>query len=152
VLLVDGGDPATDVGQFAAAQLDDSDRLHVVYQDALGDRLLYKRIDGLIDASMLPPEVVDDGVRDDGPHSVGAGASLLLDGDTVRVVYQDQLLSDLERATRDGAWSHADAQSGVVGYGWWPHLVDDDGKLYVSQFVFDRSAKQVGAFKLAPMP
>ena len=39
------------------------------------------------------PDVVDDGTRADGPHSVGAGANLALDGNgSPRVVYQDQQL------------------------------------------------------------
>ena len=75
VSMLDGGDPSTDRGQFCSAQYSDDGTLHVAYVDAIADRLLY--VESSTSASPSPtPEIVDDGMRDDGPHSVGAGAAL----------------------------------------------------------------------------
>ncbi len=150
VATLDGGDPSTDRGQFCSAEYGSDGTLHVAYVDAIADQLLYL---GVTSASPSPqPEVVDDGMRDDGPHSVGAGAALHLAGSTVEVVYQDQVLSDLLIAKRASGWSHNPLDSGLVGYGWWPHLVDDGAQTFITQFVYDRSAGQpVGSFVIAPL-
>ena len=149
--FIDGNDPSTDVGQFAAAQLADDGTLHVVYQDALADRVLYKTVQNGAAAKM--PEVVDDGVRDDGLHPVGAGLALVLDGGVPRAVYQDQALSDVDEAKRMGNWSHSALRTGIPGYGWWPHLVSDGGKLYLSQLVYDREngSGALASFSIAPL-
>jgi hypothetical protein len=151
VTFVDGNDPATDVGQFASARLEDDGTLQVAYQDAITDQLLYKR--GMAAAlAMAPAELIDDGVRPDGRHSVGAGASLYLANGQPRVVYQDQALSDVLSATRGSSWSHAPAFAGPAGYGWWPHLVADGDKLWVTQYVYDRAAARFGALTITPLP
>ncbi|HXU72453.1 MAG TPA: hypothetical protein VN947_24190 [Polyangia bacterium] len=137
VSFIDGNDPTTDVGQFATVELGSDDSVHVAYVDAISDRLLYKHVAG----GSVPgtPDVIDDGARADGPHSVGAGANLALDGNGApRVVYQDQQLSDLEVATNAGAWSHMDLETGIPGYGFYPHQLFVDGKLYMTEFVYDR--------------
>jgi hypothetical protein len=150
VMLVDGGDPSTDVGQFAAPALGPDGVLHVAYQDAIADSLLYTTVAAGVAAA---PEVIDDGLRDDGPHPVGAGAALMLEGAQVRVVYQDQLLSDLLEARRAGGWSHQPLDAGPAGYGWWPHLVADGNKLYLTQFVYDRSnGTPVGTLHIELLP
>jgi hypothetical protein len=83
--------------------------------------------------------VVDDGARPDGPHSVGAGANLALDANgSPRIVYQDQHTSDLEVATNAGAWTHMDLETGLAGFGFYPHQLFVDGKLYLTEFVYDR--------------
>jgi hypothetical protein len=147
---LDGGSDTADVGQFASAQLDASGTLHVAYVDAIADQLKYVAVTNGM-AGM--PELVDDGLRNDGPHSVGAGAFLFLDGSSPRVVYQDQVLSDLLQAKRDNGWSHSALESGAVGYGWWPHVLSDGGKRYLTEFVYDRAAGQpVGNFAITPLP
>jgi hypothetical protein len=136
--FLDGNDPTTDVGQFATAALAADGTLHVAYVDAVNDQLLYKQVPAGGTPPMTP-EVVDDGMRPDGPHSVGAGANLVLDASgTPRVVYQDQHASDLELAQRSGAWMHQDLMTGIPGYGFYPHQVIADGKLYLTEFVYDR--------------
>ncbi len=154
VSFIDGNDPSTDVGQFCSAQLAADGTLHVAYVDAIADRLLYKTVSGGTPEAM--PEVVDDGMRADGPHSVGAGASLLVNGSNERVVYQDQQLSDLMSATRGGTgWNTAPLSTGPAGYGWWPHLVTDGGKTYLSQFVYDRenaSPLPLGSLQISAVP
>jgi MYXO-CTERM domain-containing protein len=148
VTTLDGGDPSTDRGQFASARLGDDFTLHVAYVDAISDRLLYLDVQA---GTPSAPEVVDDGNRDDGPHSVGAGAALYVAGGSVGVVYQDQLLSDLVVAKKSGTWTHTPLQTGTIGFGWWPHVVSDGGKSYLTQFVYDRGAGEPpGNFVIAP--
>jgi len=137
VSFIDGNDPATDVGQFASAVLAADDSVHVAYVDAISDRLLYKHVAG--GAVPMTPDVVDDGTRSDGPHSVGGGANLALDvNGSPRIVYQDQHTADLEVATNSGAWAHMDLETGLPGYGFYPHQLYAGGKLYMTEFVYDR--------------
>jgi hypothetical protein len=153
VSFVDGNDPSTDVGQFATAALADDGTVHVAYVDAIADRLLYKTITG--GNPSMTPEVIDDGMRPDGPHSVGAGAALILDGGSPRVVYQDQTLSSTEQARRAGTWTHTDLMTGFAGYGWWPRLVSDGAKIWLSQFVYDRengSPAPLGNLQITALP
>src|SRR5439155_20403276 len=103
--FLDGQSSATDVGQFATVALGSDDSVHVAYVDAIHDALVYKHVSG--GAVPMTAELIDDGMRGDGPHSVGAGANLVLDASgNPRVVYQDQHTTDPEIATRPGAWSH----------------------------------------------
>ncbi|MEZ4366373.1 MAG: hypothetical protein R2939_08800 [Kofleriaceae bacterium] len=89
-------DDAGDRGMWASA-VADGNTLHVAYQDALGDQLLYATWSG----GDVTVEVVDDGVRDgDRPHPVGASAALWLDGGAPRVAYQDGMSADVVVATR----------------------------------------------------
>src|SRR4030095_6666005 len=74
VRLIDGGKPESDVGQFARARYGGG-QLHVAYVDAVSDRLLYYNVWGEGETR----EVIDDGLREDGPHPVGAGAALYAD-------------------------------------------------------------------------
>ena len=137
VSFIDGNDPTTDVGQFATVALGSDDSVHVAYVDAINDQLLYKHVAGGSVPAM--PDVVDDGQRADGPHSVGAGANLVLDmSGNPRVVYQDQQLADLEVATNSGTWSHMDLLTGIPGYGFYPHQLYAAGKLWFTEFVYDR--------------
>jgi len=151
VSFIDGNDPATDVGQFASVALAADDSVHVAYVDAISDRLLYKHVAG--GAVPMSPDVVDDGARADGPHSVGGGANLALDSNGApRIVYQDQQLADLEVATNGGSWAHMDLQTGIAGYGFYPHQLFVDGKLYFTEFVYDRQngpGASLGTFQVS---
>jgi hypothetical protein len=149
VTLLDGGSPATDVGQFCTARLAADGTIDVAYVDADQDRLLFTQVAA---GAAGPVEVIDDGLRDDGPHPVGGGATLHLDGTTVRVLYQDQQLADLLVATRGQGWTHQALEEGTVGYGWWPHVVLDRAKLYLTEFTYDRArGNQVGALAVVPL-
>jgi hypothetical protein len=153
VTIIDGGDPSTDVGQFPAAAVADGGTLHVAYVDAIADRLLYKTVTAGMPA--MTPEVIDDGMRTDGPRPIGSGAAMILEGGSPRVVYQDQQRADLMDARRAGAWTRSAIKSGAPGYGWWPHLVSDGGRTYLAQFVYDRAIqppKPIGRFELGAMP
>jgi MYXO-CTERM domain-containing protein len=151
--LIDGNDPSTDVGQHCTAALDASNTIHVAYQDAINDRLLYKQITGT--TATMTPEVIDDGMRMDGPHPVGAGAAITVAGGNPRVVYQDQQLSDLESASRSGtAWSHMPLDSGIPGFGFFPRLAVDGAKVWLSQFVYDRENANppLGTLQISTLP
>jgi len=85
------------------ARLDAGGTIHIAYQDAQGDRLMYTTWNGAPGS----PEVVDDGVRPgDRPHRVGAAAAIALVDGAPAIAYQDGLDADVYVATRAGAaWS-----------------------------------------------
>ena len=101
--------PATgDRGLFASAAVDAAGVVHVAYQDAITDELLYTTYSSAT-AAVGTPEVVDDGVRaGDRTHPVGAGASIYLTAGGPAIAYQDGLTADVDVATRTGStWTHA---------------------------------------------
>jgi hypothetical protein len=72
--VLDGGGN-TDRGMWSSAVVDGSGTIHVAYQDAIGDQLMYTTWNG----SPGTPEVADDGERmGDRTHSVGASAAIYL--------------------------------------------------------------------------
>jgi hypothetical protein len=95
--------PTGDRGMWASAAVDEGGTVHVAYQDALGDQLMYTTWSG----APGRPEVVDDGQRDgDRTHNVGAAAAIYLVGGVPAIAYQDGLTSDVYVATRAGtSWS-----------------------------------------------
>lgn len=152
VTMIDGGDPLTDVGQFATARAAADGTLHVAYVDALADRLLYRTVAGDAPGAL---EVIDDGLRDDGPHPVGAGAALILDGDGApRVVYQDQRTADTLQARRAGTWSTMPLETGIPGFGFFTRLVAEKNQVWVSQFVYDRQngTAALGSLRIGALP
>jgi MYXO-CTERM domain-containing protein len=107
--VLDGADGA-DKGMWASAVVDAGGIVHIAYQDALGDQLLYTTFSGAAGT----PEVVDAGVRaGDRTHNVGAGAAIWLSGGSPQIAYQDGTSSNLVIATRGGGgWTHADRATG----------------------------------------
>ena len=154
--VVDGNDPTMDIGQFVSAQAAPDGTIHIAYEDAIGDRLLYKTVKGGM--AMQMPEVIDDGMRMNGPSPIG-GPAIFADGTMVRVVYQEQRLVDLWSASRvNNAWTKQALKTGAPGYGFYPHVVSDGGKLYVTQFAYDRAAENampvmaIGSLTIVPLP
>jgi len=143
-------DPATDRGQFASAALDDGGTLHVAYQDALLDQLRYLQYS---DGSVTVTEVVDDGTRDDRPHSVGAGAALALaDGEPV-VVYQDGTTADAIAARRSGtAWTRSELLSGDPLAGFFLSLAPTGANVVGVSFVYDRATFPPGQLEFFSAP
>jgi MYXO-CTERM domain-containing protein len=136
VSILDGGMTSTDVGQHASAAFGSDGTLHVAYSDAIGDRLLYRSVSGGTPGMV---EVVDDGVREDGVHPVGAAASLLVDANGPRVVYQDQREADLWQAQRTGGgWDRRAVSADLGGHGFYARLVSDGKTTWLAQFVYDR--------------
>jgi hypothetical protein len=127
------GGPTGDRGMWASAVADEAGVIHVAYQDAIGDQLLYTSWNGMPGV----PEVVDDGQRPgDRTHPVGAGASIYLAGGAPAIAYQDGLTADVYVATRAAAsWTQAALSTGplldgisigaAVGPGGVPYLAWD---------------------------
>ncbi len=89
-----------DRGMWASAIVDDAGIIHVAYQDALGDQLMYLSYAG----TASTPEVIDDGQRaGDRTHNVGYASSIYLVGGAPVVAYQDGLTADVYVATKNGA-------------------------------------------------
>ena len=115
VTTLDGGTNG-DRGMWARAAVDVTGTVHVAYQDALGDQLMYTTWSGVAGV----PEVVDDGQRNgDRTHPVGAGATLYLTGGTPNIAYQDGTSSDVYLATKGGAWSTSAIATGPILDGFW---------------------------------
>jgi hypothetical protein len=152
--VVDGGvvnGVVTDKGESANGVYDANGVLHLAYRDAIAGVLLYRTLDATGAPGAV--EVVDDGERTDGLHQVGASASLLVENDTVFVLYQDQGSSDLLLAQRPsiGGWTSTPVLAGAVGAGFSSHLVSDSGTSYYSTWTFDRSTTPLGKLVLSSM-
>ncbi len=103
-----------DRGMWADAIVDPANStVHVAYQEALGDQLLYTT---WTNGTISPPEVVDDGERPgDRTHPVGAAAAIYLVNGTPTIAYQDGLVSDVDVATRAGAtWTMTPLATGPL--------------------------------------
>ncbi len=157
------GSGSEDVGAFATALSDGKSTVHVTYQDAARLTLHYVHVDASTLAASSA-EVIDDGLRSDGQHPVGADSALVLDGaGNLRVIYQDALKSDLLQATRSspGQWTPniaADAdlgralKTGPKAYGFYSALVTDGGKVYGSTFYYDAQGVPKGALSFFKLP
>jgi hypothetical protein len=100
--ILDGNVAGADRGMWSSAAVDTAGTVHIAYQDALGDQLMYTTWSG----APGTPEVVDDGQRTgDRTHPVGAAASMFLSGSTPMIAYQDGMVSDVYLATKSGAWT-----------------------------------------------
>jgi hypothetical protein len=106
------GGATGDRGMWASAAVDEAGTIHIAYQDAIGDQLLYTTWAGTPGL----PEVVDDGQRPgDRTHPVGAGAALYLVGGAPAIAYQDGLTADVYLATKAGAtWTPASLSTGPL--------------------------------------
>ena len=157
-LAVVKGNDSDDVGAFCSATVSQAG-IHVAYQDVGKLALNYVE---LAPATLKPAltEVIDDGIRADGPHPVGADSAIAVDpSGKVHVIYQDAQNADLLAAVRAGAnsWTPMDAQDkdlgrllkgGARGYGFYSDLVQEGSKLYGSTFFFDQSATPKGGLEL----
>lgn len=125
--------PTGDRGYWASAVADDFGIVHVAYQDAIGDQLLYTSWN---EGTVSPIETADDGVRaGDRTHPVGAGAAIYLVNGTVHIAYQDGMTSDVHIATKSTAWSNSAVASGpmldgfsigvTTGHGGTPYMAWD---------------------------
>jgi hypothetical protein len=152
------GSATDNVGAYCSATVDSAKVLHVVYQDVFKAVLSYAQVDATTLVAKLT-EIVDDGQRPDGLHTVGADPAIVIDsGGKPRVIYQDQQTTDLLSAKREGAgnWSPKKTtdpdlgrkfKGGTRGYGFFSDLVLEGGKVYGSSFFFDAQAKPKGGFE-----
>jgi len=142
---------ADTLGAFCSAAVDASGGIHVSYQNATKLTLHYAQISAST-LSATATEVIDDGIRTDGPHPVGADSAIRIDGaNAVRVLYQDQRTTDLLAAKRAGAnsWTPNTAtdanlgrllKGGTRGSGFYSDLTVDGGQVYGSTFYYDPNA------------
>lgn len=150
------------VGAFPSAVVDAGD-VHIAYQNWTRGTLHYVRIDGA-SLAVKGTSVIDDGLRPDGRHPVGADASLALDASNqVRVIYQDQQTADVLAATRaaSGGWTPNTAtdanlgrllKGGDEGFGFYLDLVSAGGSLYGCSFVYTAGGKPPGALAFFAVP
>ena len=110
--VLDGDVAGADRGMWSTAVVGGDGTVHVAYQDALGDQLMYTSWNG----SPGTPVVVDDGQRaGDRPHPVGAAASIFMNGGEPAIAYQDGLASDVYLATRSAdTWTTAALATGPL--------------------------------------
>jgi len=101
--ILDGNVVGADRGMWSTAVVGGDGTVHVAYQDALGDQLMYTTWAA---GTAGVPEIVDDGERPgDRTHPVGAGAVIYLNNGAPTIAYQDGLTADVYLATKAGmAW------------------------------------------------
>jgi MYXO-CTERM domain-containing protein len=136
------GDAAKDKGNGdrgigATLAIDSSGNWHVAYVDGIKEMLLYKFIAGGDLSKPIAPVTVDDGNSPDGApanafkdgnHLIGENAHLVVDGATIRIVYQDSTAGTLRWAKGTAGpapkFSHGVIkQDGLAGF--WPRIVGD---------------------------
>jgi hypothetical protein len=113
--ILDGNVTDADRGMWSKAVVAADGTIHIAYQDAIGDQLLYTTWNPSTGPGT--PEVADDGTRTgDRTHNVGAGAAIYLDGNGSPVIaYQDGLVADVYVATRGApTWSTQDLSPGPL--------------------------------------
>lgn len=109
--IVDGNVAGADRGMWVSAVVAADGTVHLAYQDALGDELMYTTWNN----TPGTPEVVDDGLRaGDRAHPVGAAAAIYLANGTPAIAYQDGMLSDVMVATKGGSWTTAPLATGPL--------------------------------------
>ncbi len=150
------------VGAYPSAAVD-TDGLHIVHQNTTKGTLNYVRLD----PTTLTPKgtaVVDDGVRPDGLHPVGADAAVIVGAaGELQVAYQDQQTADLllVKRSKGGAWAPTaagDADLGRLllggdkGYGFYTNLVTAGGTTYGSSFVFEPNGSPPGTLAFFKVP
>ncbi|MEO6950356.1 MAG: hypothetical protein ABI321_00980 [Polyangia bacterium] len=143
------GDAGTDYGQHVSAAYGADGTLHLAYVDAIGSSLVYRSVDSTGAASART--TIDDGLRSDGYHPVGASASLLVNGGDLSVLYQDQSTADLELGV-GLPFSHSDFLTGATGYGFSSHQIAVGTARYYTSYVVDRSGKPLGHIQLGTIP
>jgi MYXO-CTERM domain-containing protein len=138
-----------DTGMWAAAMGDGSGVVHVAYQDALGDQLLYTTWRG---GSAGAVEVVDDGMRPGEwrSHPVGASAAIFRDssGD-VAIAYQDGATSDLMIARRlGGSWTRDDLLPGPLLDGFHISAASKEGRSALASYQYDLAIYPPGVLEI----
>lgn len=142
----------TDTGMWVDMQIDAGGVVHVAYQDAIHDRLLYTTWS---DGVTGPIEVIDNGLRaNDRPHPVGASASLFVDPlGRISVAYQDGQTLDLISATRDASsWTRNDILTGQNLYGFFVQTATFEGAPIISSYAYQRTDDTLAGLVITRAP
>jgi hypothetical protein len=131
---------------WARAAVDAAGTVHIAYQDALGDQLMYTTWAGAAGT----PELVDDGQRTgDRTHPVGAGTTLYLNGGTPNIAYQDGTTADVYLATKSNAWTTTAIATGPLLEGFWVSgTTAHKGTPYLAWGSMDPAASPVGTISV----
>ena len=98
--VLDGNAAGADTGMWSSAVVAGDGTVHIAYQEALGDQLMYTT---WANGTPGTPVVVDDGERaGDRTHPVGAAATIFLVNGSPAIAYQDGLTADVYLATQSG--------------------------------------------------
>lgn len=144
VTPLDGGANG-DRGMWARAAVDAAGTVHVAYQDALGDQMMYVTWAG----TPGTPELVDDGQRTgDRTHVVGAGATLFLNNSTPTIAYQDGTTADVYLATKSTAWTTTAIATGPLLDGFWVSGTAAHGTPYLAWGSMDPHATPLGTISV----
>lgn len=145
------GTTTDNVGAFCSAAVDKSGTVHISHQNAAKGTLHYLQVKPPALKATLT-EVIDNGIRSDGLHLVGADSAIVVEPfGTVRVAYQDATTADLMAAKRAGAnnWTPRDGtkkdlgrtiKGGKRGYGFYSDLTLDGAAVFGSNFFYDQQA------------
>ncbi|HSN28962.1 MAG TPA: hypothetical protein VLT45_21895 [Kofleriaceae bacterium] len=111
--ILDGNVAGADRGMWSSAVVAGDGTVHVAYQDALADELMYTSWNN---GTAGTPEVVDDGTRmGDRTHPVDAAASIYLSNGTPTIAYQDGMTADVYLAQKSGAtWTTTGLATGPL--------------------------------------
>jgi MYXO-CTERM domain-containing protein len=143
---------ATDTGQWCSLAVGGDGTVHVAYQNAVDDTLRYITFSGGMPGVS---ELVDDGVRADRPHPVGAASAVVIDATGgVAIAYQDSFDNDVLVARRDagGVWTHTPLLMGPTGYGFYTSAVVDAGTIWVATFGYSTEKYPPGEVFVTKMP
>jgi hypothetical protein len=140
------GNTNGDRGMWARAAVDTAGTIHIAYQDALGDQLMYMTWTG---GTASPPEVVDDGQRPpDRPNPVGAGATMFLSGATPTIAYQNGATADVHMASKNGSWAMSNVAQGPLLDGFWVSGTLFKNQTYLAWGSLDPAATPLGTIKV----
>jgi MYXO-CTERM domain-containing protein len=148
-VVLDGSEDGNDVGWYPSVAVDTDGTVHVAYQSATRDDLLY------VNTADNQIELIDDGYRivgqtDDGLpkpefHFIGNDSSIVVGPGGPLVVYQDSTSHDLLVSARNGGtgtWDRTTLAGGEVqftgAYGFFAASVVHGNSLVISNWVVDQ--------------
>ncbi len=148
-VIIDGAGAGNDVGWFPSVAVDAEGTIHIAYQSATRDDLLYTN------TKTNTPELVDDGYRIVGQtpegfpkpefHFIGNDASLQVTSAGPVVAYQDSTSHELLLSTRtnSGEWQRTKVAGGAMptftgAYGFFAASVLSSSDVVISNWVIDQ--------------
>src|SRR5262249_24116170 len=108
-------------------------------------------------AGNVAHEVIDKGLRPDGPHLVGSDARIIVDSTgRPQVAYQDgrAVAMQLARRADNGAWTRMDlpAPISAAGHGFLPRLATEGPGTWASDYYYSPQMKPTGRLEVIRLP